>query len=258
MHLTVFQLGCCSAAGRHQRRSGFSRSAILVLASSLLGPICSAQEPFALLASYQDAQSGRKILVSGGTPQATALQWLTDVKQANDETALERIHAARLPQGLKPSTADFVVARDTAVSQYKDTRTGRTVWVLGGTSQTTAAEWMHDVNRAEAVPDMAALIIANHSRGLLAGTMTIGGVSVQVAWGHLVSKNTASRSEEPQLMPPDTVMTKLFEVLGRAKSEMDLVEFLRANRSQGISSVGPIRIPEGQLQMMVSVVWVRR
>ena len=158
MAVAAFELFCTTE--RHQAVSRLGTGAIVVLVS-LFGAIESSGASVALLAHYQDNRSGREILVSGQTPQATAMRWLEEVTQARDEAALKRIQAAYARQGLKGFSGDAVVlGHSTVISQYKDTRTGRTVWVLGGTSEAMAGDWMREVNKADTAETLATLVQA--------------------------------------------------------------------------------------------------
>ncbi len=158
----------------------------------------------AIVTRYQDLRSGRILIVKGTSEPALAKQWMTsfndmkDVKEDPFASQMSRMVTANLPKGLLGLTAysegvrltvysgELPGGRDAiSVDAYDDPRSGgsgRSVTCDGSASQADATAWLEAANKAATESDLAALLTANHSKGLTGVSGFFNGMKVETRW----------------------------------------------------------------------------
>jgi hypothetical protein len=136
------------------------------------------------------------------------------------------------------------------VSQYYDLRTAGSIVVKGGTAEPVALDWLTQAGKVGAAnyeQQLAAMVTANHLRGLLATSGVFDGVEVTVSWGLPPAQEAPSGpvSSLKDMRTGVSIATRGSVVegakewlasAGKAQAESDLNALVAQNHSRGLLS----------------------
>lgn len=149
---------------------------------------------------YHDLSSGRMLIVKGGTESGTARAWLASlvqIKAANEGSYLSQmkelfkthqpsgmLSLAIFSDGVRLSVYSGALPDRTEVVNInaQDIQSGTSVKVDSIASQEDALAWLRTARKADSEAGFAALIDANHSKGLTGISFVRDGILIETLW----------------------------------------------------------------------------
>jgi len=161
----------------------------------------------AVVSKYEHLESGRTVVVKGGTPQDMVLEWLDIVVKAGGpdfESKLSTLVRTHHDSGLMAVEGTFPDSDGTFMVfswggftlkgpfgqgyfQYEDRQTGRVTTVHGDVPGSLLGEWLGKVIGAQSEADLNKLIAENHAKGLFRAVIVLDGVRIETTWRRIVT-----------------------------------------------------------------------
>jgi hypothetical protein len=136
-----------------------------------------------LLIRYEDTRTAGAIFIRDAVAEADAAQWLAQVNQVQDATGLTAVVRTNFSRGLvgarRPFNGVLYVASSPGIdlsgpgrpgtigTELSDIRMGHAIYHTGGGSQATIEGYLKAAGEATSVTDLAKLVAANHTAGLM-------------------------------------------------------------------------------------------
>jgi hypothetical protein len=136
-----------------------------------------------LLIRCEDTRSAGAIFIRDSVAEAEAAQWLAQVNQVQDATGLAAVVQANISRGLvgvrRPFNGVLYLASSPEIdlsgpgrpgtigTELSDIRMGHAIYHTGGGSQVTIEGYLKAAGEATSVTDLARLVAANHTAGLM-------------------------------------------------------------------------------------------
>ena len=150
------------------------------------------------------------------------------------------------------------------MSEYVDERTGRSVFVHGGTDKELVAKWLRAVNAAASESELGTLVSSDHGGGLIGATTYSDRYKVLVSWGPIEEYKPAGvvmtmRDERSgwavavaSHAPTGQYKTWLSELKG-----IPAAELVKANGESGLLAVTQLSSVGDDLSTTVRTFWIK-
>ena len=150
-----------------------------------------------LLIRYEDTRTAGAIFIRDSTAEAEAAQWLVQVNQVKDAPGLAAVVQANYPRGLvgarRPFNGVLYLASAPGIdlsgpgrpgtigTELTNIRMGHAIYHSGDGAQATIEGYLKAAGEAASVSDLAKLVAANHTGGLLGAShyQDLGGSRVR-------------------------------------------------------------------------------